>query len=385
MLVPLNFEKPTGTRDVLPEKLLLIRQISAEIIELLAKWGYEEIETPLVEYHQTVGLFSKIQDDRLIKFLDPLGKNVILRPDFTTPIARLAASIYKDIDFPIRLMYQGKVYRNSGSKGIAEVNQIGMELIGLASLEGDAEVITLAIQTILKCTNKNFKVAVGHTKFLKLLLKEIGCDPSWQDQLFQYLLDNDYVGYKNLVNTLEIDESYKEYLVKILKIRGSFATVIEAENWFDSPEWRDIFQELSKLWSILTQYQVTDYVSLDLSLVGRQYYYTGMIYHVYCEGHPYPICSGGRYDNLLENFGRDGTATGFAVNVHDLLGVVIKENGQNYPEGKTLLVYSPDQRQEAIRQADLLRAQGRVVVMAQEGTVTEKFQSDFDQIIDLDN
>lgn len=383
--MPLNFEKPTGTRDVLPEKLLLVRRISAEIIELLAKWGYEEIETPLVEYYQTVGLFSKIQDDRLIKFLDPLGKNVILRPDFTTPIARLAASIYKDVDYPIRLMYQGKVYRNSGNKGISEVNQIGMELIGLASLEGDAEVITLAIQTILKCTNKNFKVAVGHTKFLRLLLKEMGCDPSLQEQLFQYLLEHDYVGYKNLVNTLKIEESYKDYLVKILKMRGSYATVSEAENWFDSKEWRDIFQELSQLWTILTQYQVTDYVSLDLSLVGRQNYYTGMIYHVYCEGHPYPICSGGRYDNLLENFGRAGTATGFAVNIDDLLGVIIKEKGQDFFGGKTLLVYSSSQRQEAIRQADLLRSQGRVIVMAQKGTITDKFQLGFAKIIQLDN
>jgi len=383
--MPLNFEKPIGTRDILPEKLLRIRRISAEICELLEKWGYEKIETPLVEYHKTVGLFSKIQDDSLIKFLDPLGKNVVLRPDFTTPIARVAASIYKDVDYPIRLMYQGKVYRNSGSKGISEVDQIGMELIGLASLEGDAEVITLAIQTILKCTNKNFKAAVGHTKFLKLLLKEIGCDPAWQEQLFQYLLAHDYVGYKNLINNLGIDESYKEYLVKILKLRGTFANVIEAENWFDSPEWRDIFEELSQLWIILTQYQVTDYVNLDLSLVGRQNYYTGMIYHVYCEGHPYPICSGGRYDNLLENFGRAGTATGFAVNLDDLLGVVIKEKGQDYPGGKTLLVYSPCQRQEAIRQAELQRLQGRVVVMAQKGTVSEKFQTGFAQIVHLDN
>jgi len=324
-MVPFIFEKPTGTRDILPEKLKQIRRISTDIRELLEKWGYEEVDTPLIEYQQTVGLFSKIHDDNLIKFLDPVGKTVILRPDFTTPIARLAASTYRDVDYPIRLMYQGKVYRNSGSKGIAEINQIGMELIGLDSLEGDAEVITLAVQTILKSTGANFKVAVGHTQFLKLLLKQMECDPSLQEQMFQSLLDHDYVAYRKLVNDLKIKDLYKDYLLRILKMRGSFEYISDGQTWFNSPEWQAIFQELSELWTILKEYQVTDFVGLDLSLVGRQNYYTGIIYHVYCEGHPYPACSGGRYDNLLESFGRPGSATGFAVNIDSLLKIVDSE------------------------------------------------------------
>src|SRR5690554_6919729 len=98
MIVPVNFEKPIGTRDILPEKLLEIKQISTDIKKTLSQWGYEEIDTPLIEYQQTVGFFSKIPDDRFIRFLDPVGKAVILRPDFTTPIARFVASTYKDVN-----------------------------------------------------------------------------------------------------------------------------------------------------------------------------------------------------------------------------------------------------------------------------------------------
>ncbi|NLT94316.1 MAG: ATP phosphoribosyltransferase regulatory subunit [Clostridia bacterium] len=325
--MPVNFEKPIGTGDVLPEKLKLIKKVSFDIKEILERWGYEEIDTPLIEYQKTVGLFSKIPDEKLIKFLDPLGNTVILRPDFTTPIARFVASTYKDVEFPIRLMYQGKVYTNLGRRGINEKNQIGLELIGLSSLEGDAEVISLAVQIFLKTTGTRFKVAVGHTNFLRLLLKEVGCEFSVYENLSQALLERDYVAYRNLVNNLELSEFLKDRLLRILKMRGSLESIWEGRSWFDSLKWQSVFKEFSGLWAILGKYQATDYVNFDLSLMGQQNYYTGMIYHVYCEGHPRPVCSGGRYDNLLENFGRPGPATGMAVNLDDLLAVIIKGKG----------------------------------------------------------
>lgn len=318
----MNFEKPIGIKDVLPDRLKLQKAVSHNIKEILNQWGYEEIDTPLIEYHHTVGLYSKIPDEKLIKFLDPFGKTVILRPDFTTPIARFVASTYKDVDFPIRLMYEGKVFINSGSKGINEKKQIGMELIGFPSLDADAEVICLAVRTILRTTQAKFKVAVGHTKLLKLLLKQMGCSPIIYEQLSQKLLVHDYVAYKEIVNSLEIKDIFKDWLLRILKMRGSIENIIEAQAWFNSSEWQEIFEEMSQLWAALQEYKVADYVSFDLSLLGQQSYYTGLIYHVFCEGNPRPICSGGRYDNLLKNFGRPGPATGFAINLDDLLSVI---------------------------------------------------------------
>lgn len=379
--MPLSFEKPLGTKDVLPEKLILIREITAKSKDLLEKWGYEEIETPVIEYHQTVGLYSKIQEEKLIKFLDPTGKTVILKPDLTTPIARFVSSVYRDVEFPIRLMYQGKVYRNLGSHGIEEINQLGLELLGLENLEADAEVITLAVKTILKSTNSDFKVSIGHTKFLRLLFKEIGCDEIIENQLFQYLLTHDYVGFKDLVNKLSISDQYKTYLQKILKFRGDLNNILEAKSWFSTSDWHNVFHELSGLWEILTQYELADYVCYDLSHVGRQNYYTGLIYNVYCAGHPYPICSGGRYDGLLASFDRPAPATGFAINMDDLVRVIIKEQGPAYCQDKTLLIYSPKNRLPAIKRAEELRKQGKIVIMALENTVTENYIKGFGEII----
>lgn len=320
--MPMTFEKPAGTRDFLPERIRRLSIISTDIKEILNAWGYEEIDTPQIEYFHTVGVYSKIPEEKMVKFLDPLGKTVILRPDYTTPIARFVASTYKDVSFPIRLMYQGKVYTNWGPRGIMEKNQIGMELIGLPSLEADAEVICLAVLTIQKSTQVKFKVAVGHTKFLKLLLNHIGCQPSVYELLAQKLLARDYVAYKEIVNNLPIQGFFKDCLLRILRMRGSLENILEGQTWFDTDEWQAIFQELLRLWEILEEHGVTDHVSLDLSLLGQQNYYTGMIYHLYCQGHPYPVLSGGRYDNLLESFGRPGPAAGFAINLDDLLELI---------------------------------------------------------------
>ena len=96
--MPLYFEKPTGTKDLLPKKVLLNQRISNQAQSFIEKWGYEEIETPIIEYYKTVGLYSQIPEEKLIKFLDTSGSTVVLRPDLTTPIARFAASVYQDVE-----------------------------------------------------------------------------------------------------------------------------------------------------------------------------------------------------------------------------------------------------------------------------------------------
>ncbi|MFZ7104803.1 MAG: ATP phosphoribosyltransferase regulatory subunit [Peptococcaceae bacterium] len=380
--MPLIFEKPIGTKDILPEKLEFVKNIITKAKVLLEKWGYEEIETPIVEYHETVGFLSKIQDEKLIKFLDPLGKTVILRPDFTAPIARFVSSVYQDASLPVRLMYQGKVYRNSGHQGIDEMNQIGLELIGLDSLEADAEVITLAVKLIIECSSSNFGISIGHTKFLNLLFQEIGCSEDIRSKLFAYLLAHDYVGYKGLVQSLEINENYQSYLMRVLKLRGTVDDISEGKEWFpDSKEWQQVFRDLADLWGILKQYKIAEVVCYDLSLVGRQNYYTGLIYHVYCEGHPYPICSGGRYDGLLQSFGRRAPATGFAVNIDDLLKVLIKKQITLAEKDKILIIYSEPKRLAAIQTAEELRSQGKVVIMVLEDTISDNYRKGFREVI----
>lgn len=378
--MPLYFEKPQGTKDILPQKMAVMKKMIDKSLNLIEKWGYEEIETPVVEYYQTVGLYSQIKEENLLKILDGTGETVVLRPDLTAPIARVVSSLYEKIEFPLRYMYQGKIYRNQNNKGIEETNQIGVELIGLSSLEGDAEIINLAIKTIMSCTDKKFRVLVGHAKFLNIFLEQIACNNDIQKELYSFLLNQNYVGYRNLVTGLDISPKDKEYLLAILKLRGNIKEIMACEDWFDNSEWRNIFIEFKTVFEMLKEYEIDEYVSFDLSLVGKQNYYTGLIYNGYCETNPKAICSGGRYDTLLESFERKAPATGFAINLDALVNVA---DGIDIKKEKVLIVFKEGQRLEAIKKAKSLREENKKVIIINSKDLSEKYIKNFEDIVYL--
>lgn len=376
--MPLYFEKPRGTKDTLPEKMKKINEITKSWSRLMTTWGYKEIETPIIEFYKTIGLFSKTKQDNFLKLLDGTGNTTILRSDYTTPIARVTSSLNQEITAPIRYMYHGKVYRNKGADGVEEINQLGIELIGEKDLEGDAEVICLAVKSITKCTKKRFRVAIGHSQFLQILLKQIDCSKKDRENLYNFLLEQNYVGYKSAVEGLNIETKHKEYLRKVLSLRGSIDKLIYAKDWFEAKEWQSIFEDITELWEILKEYQIEEYICFDLSLVGNQNYYTGLIYNGFAEGSPAPICTGGRYDNLFESFERSAPATGFAINVDAL--VEVSEFEANKPN-KTLIIYTPGKRHENIRIAEQLRSEGKRVVIIDKNKVTEKYKEEFDEVL----
>ena len=115
------FEKPLGMRDTLPELYETKHQTRTLIGNEIKKWGYQFIETPALEYYETVGVASAILDQQLFKLLDQQGHTLVLRPDMTSPIARVAASKLLKEDMPIRLAYSANVY--GPSKGKADVQQ----------------------------------------------------------------------------------------------------------------------------------------------------------------------------------------------------------------------------------------------------------------------
>lgn len=385
MIMPLFFEKPLGTKDILSEQLEKVERIVQESKRLLKLWGYAEVKSPIVEYYQTVGFASKSEEENLLKFFDGTGKTVVLRPDFTAPLARLVATNFNYTDdFPLRLMYQGKIYENLGDKGLNEINQIGIELMGLDDLQADAEVIALAIKIIKNTTDKKFKISIGHTQFLKVLLEEINCPKEEQEKMYLSLLQQNYVDYQNLVNQLAIPRKNKDYLLNVLKLKGKLSTINQCRDWFASPLWEKIFSQFSNLELLLKEYQVEDYINFDLSLVGKRDYYTGLIFYGYCEKSPYPICSGGRYDELLDNFGISAPATGFAIDI-DALEKVAKEDIKAEKNKQILIIYQPSQILKAIKKAEELRQQENIVVIAPREKVSTSFADKFSKIINFEN
>ncbi|HJV44686.1 MAG TPA: ATP phosphoribosyltransferase regulatory subunit [Bacillota bacterium] len=377
MTKPLGFEKPLGMRDYLPDLLVKQRHLESLLKTCLSRWGYEEILTPTLEYYDTVGEASATHDSKLFKLLDKQGRTLVLRPDVTAPIARVASSLLKDEARPLRLMYYTSVFRAQEKEAgrNAEFIQCGVELIGDCSVEGDAEVIALAVASLKAAGVQEFKIAIGHVDFIEGLLEEIVIEEANRDKLKERLHNSDYVGFRKDVDQLEIPESEKNRLRGILKLRGGVERLADAEALTINGRARKAVCNLQQLWAALQAYDVTDYVIFDLNLLSSLNYYTGILFEGYAADQGFPICGGGRYDDLLSRFGVQNPSTGFAIKMDRLLqaSTVVREPGPK----RIYIYYRPETREEAIKKAIELRKEAIVVTGIEAPAVT------YDEVIDL--
>ena len=363
MSKPKVFEKPIGVKDYLPGAVAKLRHIERQVLACMQGWGYEQIITPTMEYYDTVGVASSTSDQKLFKLLNNRGTTLVLRSDMTAPIARVVSSLLKQEDFPQRLSYHSNVFRaieeEAGRE--AEFFQTGVELVGDSSAEADAEVVALAIASLKAAGVERFKIAIGHVGFLNGLMEEaLPGRTEAQEQLKSCLLGRDFVGYRQQLRELSIDESVQRELEGILRLRGGQEICDQALQLSVDDHARASIRHLCEIWDVLKEYGVCEHVLIDLTMIGDFSYYTGMTFEGYAADLGFPVVSGGRYDNLLAQFGRPAPATGFALKTTRILEL-LGDNDENETE-RTLVVYNTAGRGEALVKAQELRAQGVSVV-----------------------
>lgn len=208
------FEKPLGMRDTLPELFELKRKLRNAIGLEVTRWGYEQIATPTLEFYETVGQSSAILDQQLFKLLDQEGNTLVLRPDMTAPIARIAASTLRSGQRPLRLTYDAPVFRAQQREGgrPAEFEQIGCELIGDGSSSADAEIIALMAASMKEAGLSGYQVAIGHIGFVNALLSEVLGNEERTAVFRRYLYEKNYVGFRKAVNDLPLSGIDKQRL-----------------------------------------------------------------------------------------------------------------------------------------------------------------------------
>lgn len=364
MSKPKVFEKPIGVKDYLPNAVAKLRHIERDVLACMKGWGYEQIITPTMEYYDTVGVASSTSDQKLFKLLNNRGTTLVLRSDMTAPIARVVSSLLKESQFPLRLSYHGNVFRSieeeSGRE--AEFFQTGVELVGDASAEADAEVVALAIASLKAAGVNRFKIAIGHVGFLNGLFEEtLAGREEAQEQLKSCLLNRDYVGYRESLRELELEEPVQRELEGILRLRGGQEICEQALELSADATAQKSIRHLCEIWDVLKAYGVCEHVLIDLTMIGDFSYYTGMTFEGYAADLGFPVASGGRYDNLLSQFGRPAPATGFALKTTRILELVGAEEDIAGNE-RVLIGYDGQGRAEALGAAQQLREQGTAVV-----------------------
>lgn len=351
------FEKPLGMRDTFPNIYEKLEQIRTSGREILRARGYEFIKTPSVEYYDTVGKASAISDARLFKLVDSQGNTLVLRPDMTTPIARVATSKLLKEKIPQRLAYFANVFRAQQREGgrPAEFDQMGIELIGDASVYADAEVIMTAIDLIKAYNIEDFKVTIGHAGVLSCILKDYTESADQAQQLNELLVKRNYVGFEEAVLAFDLPKTKSDALLAYIDEAISLPSIEVIEKYVGK---NDALEYMRNLARILDAAGYEPYTAFDFTLSSHMSYYTGMLFEVFASGSGFPLGNGGRYDGLLKHYGSKVGATGFGLRVDRVFEAMPKIEIEN---NEVLVLFSAERFAEALAQATVLREQGNLV------------------------
>jgi len=350
------FEKPLGMRDTFPQIYEKVEAVRNTGRDFLCSRGYEFIMTPAVEYFDTVGKASAIADAHLFKLVDSQGNTLVLRPDMTTPIARVATSKLLKEMIPIRLAYFASVFRAQETEGgrPAEFDQMGIELIGDNSVFADAEVIVTAMELLQQYGLSQFKVTIGHAGILNCILQDYTESIEQQDILRTLLVQRNYVGFEEAVESFDLPKAKTDALLQFIEEAMNLKEIKDIEKYVRKNDALEYMQQLAKLLEIAN---LADYVAFDFTLSSHMSYYTGMLFEVFALGSGFPLGNGGRYDGLLEVFGSKVGATGFSIRVDRLLETL---NGlANEREEAVVVLFEEEQFEEALAKVQILRAAGK--------------------------
>jgi ATP phosphoribosyltransferase regulatory subunit len=309
----MNERIPSGTRDVLPDEMGELRVLTDRIRGVFEQAGYGEVYTPALEYEGSVPGWDRAPRPAYRMF-DEHGDVLVLRSDMTVPIARLVATRYHASEPPLRFCYFAHAYRGvRPQRGQSrELLQAGVELIGSAAPEGTAEALTVLCASLDAAGLKTYRVGLGDASLYPTLLDAVGVAPELHERIVAELAAGDFVGVEREVRGLGLEDDDVELLLRVPKIRGG-PEVLEALR----PPLDTAVTGMRQVHALLSR-EVAERTIFDLGLMRSLGYYTGAVFQVYDPAHGVPIGSGGRYDELLQSFGRPLPAVGFALNVERL-------------------------------------------------------------------
>ncbi len=361
---------PYGTRDFLPKEAACKREIEDSLADVFSKWSYDEVVTPTIEYLDTltIGNGSEVEP-HMFKFFDKNNRTLALRHEMTTPIARVAASRLSEMEFPLKLSYITNVYRYEQAQTgrQCEFYQAGVELMGVPTANADAEVIALAIESLRQAGLANFQISLGQVEFINGVMAQFKLTQEQQQEIKHAMVTRDLVGLGVMLDESGLSKSAKDMLKKIPLLHGKSDMLKNAYHMVCNEQSKRALDNLTEIYHLLEGYGVAEYVNFDLGVIRDFDYYTGMVFEAYTPGLGFPLCGGGRYDNMLSDFGAACPATGFALGIERIMlalerqGLAVSVRNKDvyigWNEGKVI---------EAIAKAKQLRSEGKSVELGLE-------------------
>ena len=354
---------PEGVRDIYNVECGKKLALENRLKKTLHLFGYHDIQTPTFEYFD---VFRKeigtIPSKDLYKFFDKEGNTLVLRPDITPSIARVAATLFGEEDLPIRLCYTGNTFINhSNNQGrLREVTQMGAELIGDDSVEADAEMLAMVIESMQAIGLKEFQLSVGHLGFFQSLIEDAALDEEARERVVELINNRNYFGVEEYLDSIMVKRSSKEAFAALGNLVGGVEVLAKAKNIAPNSSGIMAVKRLEKIYDILALYGVEKFVTFDLSMTGNYGYYTGIIFRGYTFGTGDAVVKGGRYDHLMEKFVKTSASIGFAIVIDELMNALIRQKIRIvYTRKNAIILYDESRARDAIRLAKDFRAKAK--------------------------
>ncbi|MBR4344838.1 MAG: ATP phosphoribosyltransferase regulatory subunit [Lachnospiraceae bacterium] len=363
------FTTPEGVRDIYNGECAVKIDLQIKLRERMHLYGFQDIETPSFEYFD---IFSEergtVKAKDMYKFFDRDGNTLVLRPDMTPSIARCASKYFKDEKSPIRLCYCGHTFvNNSEYQGKQkEVTQLGCELINDPSIMADAEMLAVTVDCLLASGLKEFRIDIGDVHFFKALVSEAGLDEDKVYKLRHYIIDKNSFGIEDFLKEENVSDELKEVFAMLPKMFGGAESLDSIEKITTNKDALAAIEYLKSLRELMKAYGYDRYIGFDLGMLSKYSYYTGIIFNVFTYDIGEPIASGGRYDRLVGQFGKDAAAVGMAI-VMDKLQIALSRQGLLTKKGKDIeKIVAGDDAVSAIKKAMELRESGKSCMIVME-------------------
>ena len=361
------FHTPEGVRDIYDKECARKLTVQREIGRVFDQYGYEDIETPAFEFFD---IFAKergsVTSREMFKFFDRDNNTLVLRPDMTPAIARCVGKYFMEERMPVRLCYWGKTFTNNTSyQGrLKEITQTGVELIGDDSSAADGEMIAMVIEALKAAGLKEFQVELGQVEFFKGLAEEAGMEEETQETLRTLIENKNYFGVEELVSESPMPQQLKELFLKLPELFGTLEQMRRVKGLVHNERSLKAIERLERVQEILKTYGMAEYVSYDLGMLSKYQYYTGIIFKAYTYGTGEYIVTGGRYDKLLVQFGKDVPAVGFAIVIDQLLLAISRQKIEVFTDQiDALVVYDWEVQKDGIGLAADLRKKGKRTIL----------------------
>jgi ATP phosphoribosyltransferase regulatory subunit len=327
---PGHSQIPHGVQDRFLAEAARQRKAEATLRECFARWSYQEVIPPTLEYYEnlTVGASAELQQ-ALYRFFDREGRTLALRADFTPQVARMAATKLFGQPMPLRCFYMGSLFRHEEPQAgrQREFTQAGAELIGADTPAADAEVVALAIAALEALKLDDFQINLGQMAFFRALTGDLPIEAL--GSIREAIDQKNSARLADALHQAGVTGAQRELLHRLPDLIGGTEVLDEARAssacLAGAAGAVAAIERLAQVYRLLQAYGVADRVILDLGEVRGMDYYTGITFRGVAPGLGWPIVSGGRYDELIAQFGRRLAAVGFGLGIERALLVQINQ------------------------------------------------------------